>query len=369
MKRRDLILTGAGGGLALLLSQAIQIQPKQEKKKANGLLIGGYYNGPDFKMDIENRTSEDVDAQIKFLKLESPGVTTLYVDFAAHSICQNPVEKNMMASISKWGLRGGIFDVRSNQFTHQLRSPENTRFFGHALFSADGKYLFASAAQNKTHIGYILVIEPETGNVVDAISSGGLAPHDFFFVDQDHIIIANSGYSVQDPSGSGNLALVNLKEKKVIAQYEAPYAAHLAQLSPNDIAVGTILPSSSNGDLFCVNTQTKSFHSFSKSSSYKTEFDLGEKLSLVVAGTNVVATTTAKGRMLILWNQQTNEITSKTFDRGVKGLVIQDNQLFISNDKGFVYSIEIQNDGRSFGQEKIIAQNFSTSSHMRLFES
>ena len=92
-------------------------------------------------------------------------------------------------------------------------SPKGSHFYGHGLFSPDGKLLYATENAFETGNGIIGIYDVASGfKRVGAFSSGGIDPHDMVLMaDRKTLCVANGGILTHPDSGRQKLNLDTMK--------------------------------------------------------------------------------------------------------------------------------------------------------------
>ncbi|TYL47706.1 DUF1513 domain-containing protein [Marinomonas sp. IMCC 4694] len=86
-----------------------------------------------------------------------------------------------------------FFDVSSHQRIQRIEPQHEHHFYGHALFTKNGKALITQENHYPTGQGKIVVRDWPSGQVVATFSSNGIGPHEAIFLNQHVLVIANGG--------------------------------------------------------------------------------------------------------------------------------------------------------------------------------
>ena len=105
------------------------------------------------------------------------------------------------------------FDLKKQTEPLLFSSPEGSHFYGHGLFSPDGKMLYATENEFETGAGMIGIYDVASGfKRVGAFSSGGIDPHDMVLMaDGKTLCVANGGILTHPDSGRQKLNLDTMK--------------------------------------------------------------------------------------------------------------------------------------------------------------
>lgn len=127
----------------------------------------------------------------------------------------------------------------------RIQAPAGRHFCGHGVFSADGRWLFASGTDHDRGGGVILVFDAaDRYRLVDELPSHGIGPHQIAWWSKDVLAVANGGIQIHPDFGRAglnldrmqpNLALVAAPSGRLLSRCEPPAALH--QLSIRHLAV------------------------------------------------------------------------------------------------------------------------------------
>lgn len=121
-------------------------------------------------------------------------VSQIAVDQRGHDAIRSPSGRTAVMISRRPGTVLSSFDLLENRLSHQVHSAEGRHFYGHMLFSADGKYLFVPENDYANTRGLISVRDASTFEVLNEFSSAGLGPHQLGWLsDQKALVVANGG--------------------------------------------------------------------------------------------------------------------------------------------------------------------------------
>ncbi|ETX09805.1 hypothetical protein MUS1_05655 [Marinomonas ushuaiensis DSM 15871] len=86
-----------------------------------------------------------------------------------------------------------FFDVSSHQKIQRIEPTQDHHFYGHALFTSDGKRLITQENHYPTGQGKIFIREWPSGNILNIFNSNGIGPHESVFLSDKVLVIANGG--------------------------------------------------------------------------------------------------------------------------------------------------------------------------------
>lgn len=145
-----------------------------------------------------------------------------------------------------------VFNVQNRRVLHNLTTPKHHHFYGHGIFSTDGRLLFTTENDFKNTRGIIGVWDVKDNyRRVGTFNSFGLGPHDIALMpDGRTLVIANGGIETHPDSGrrklnipdmEPSLVLIDAKDGRLLSQHSLPRELH--KLSIRHLAVnqaGTI---------------------------------------------------------------------------------------------------------------------------------
>ena len=111
------------------------------------------------------------------------------------------------------GIFAVAFDPKKQTEPLLFSSPEGSHFYGHGLFSPNGKLLYATENAYETGAGMIGIYDVASGfKRVGAFPSGGIDPHDVVLMgDGKTLCVANGGILTHPDSGRQKLNLETMK--------------------------------------------------------------------------------------------------------------------------------------------------------------
>lgn len=115
--------------------------------------------------------------------------------FRGHGLAQYPLNPDQVVMVGRRPGRQAMFaDSRTGDVIQTFYCASNRYFCGHACFNQDGRWLYCSQADSKTHQGSIAVFDSQTGQLVAEWPSHGIEPHELVFDQLTHeLVIANGG--------------------------------------------------------------------------------------------------------------------------------------------------------------------------------
>ena len=117
------------------------------------------------------------------------------IDLRAHASVAHPVRSNLAAIVSR--RPGNLLyeiDLAGGALRPVAQSADNRHFYGHGVYSPDGRYLYTTENDFERGAGVVGVRDAETFVRVREISSHGIGPHELAWLgDGRTLVIANGG--------------------------------------------------------------------------------------------------------------------------------------------------------------------------------
>jgi hypothetical protein len=147
------------------------------------------------------------------------------------------------ASLLKYSLKGELLA--------ELKPLENQHFEGHAIFSSDEQYLYATASDYQQGKGKLLKLNSHDLSLVEGYDSAGIGPHELVWQSNNLIAIANTGVLTHPDSGrdilninniQSNVVLFNTINTRIEHEWRVPQrglsARHLDRMDSGDLVIG-----------------------------------------------------------------------------------------------------------------------------------
>ena len=131
-----------------------------------------------------------------------------------------------------------FFDVSTGQRITRIEPSKEHHFYGHALFSRDGKRLITQENHYPSGQGKIFIRQWPSGDIIQSFNSEGIGPHESVLWGDNILVIANGGLMTHPDEDrkilnldtmKPNVTYLNLDNGKVLNQSEN--SADLHQLS------------------------------------------------------------------------------------------------------------------------------------------
>lgn len=154
-----------------------------------------------------------VSGRICVVDAKSGDVDFIQTPFYGHTVDQNPLHPEQAVSLQKWGTMGALFNLKTKSTINFIHAINSYMFFGHGLFSPDGKS-FICAEQNINEKGGQLVVRsvPDM-KVIGQMSAYGDDPHECHSFDGGKtIMVANN----RNPDGVGSVTWIDPISGKLV---------------------------------------------------------------------------------------------------------------------------------------------------------
>lgn len=156
-------------------------------------------------------------------------MSVIQLPLYGHVPIQSKINPNLCVTVEKLGVRAAEIDFIAKKMTREFKTAEGNRFYGHAVYSNDGKFLFTSEMNDRLNRGEIVVRDASSLKVVTELPSHGLFPHDLQMAkDGKSLIVVNQGETSPAPRGlasagevrppSTNLSWIDFSSGKLLKQ-------------------------------------------------------------------------------------------------------------------------------------------------------
>lgn len=150
-----------------------------------------------------------------------------------HAAAAHPHQAEVVAFARRPGTFAQVIDCASGSVKAELHSPEGRHFYGHGVFTADGKLLLTPENDYEAGEGRIAVWDRARGyQRVGDFSSGGVGPHDMLRLPgTDMFVIANGGIDTHPESGRTALNLATMRANLALVSADGELL-EITQLAP-----------------------------------------------------------------------------------------------------------------------------------------
>ena len=130
-----------------------------------------------------------------------------------HAIAVSPVTQDAVAIARRPGRYLIVIDTRTGQIRHTLESHAGRHFYGHGVFSQDGRWFYTTENDFTSGQGVIGVWDAQRDyQLVDTFLSYGIGPHELIMLsDGQTLAVANGGIQTHPDTGRAKLSLEQMR--------------------------------------------------------------------------------------------------------------------------------------------------------------
>jgi hypothetical protein len=311
--------------------------------------------------------------QVLALNPHSKEKIAIDVPFFGHEVVTHPQHPSTAFSSIKWGKHAAILDFKLKKMLSLIESPSETRFFGHAAFSDDGKTLYASCHNDKAARGEIIVYGSSDLKIKDRWPTGGRFPHQIL-VHKDQLIVLNQ-FGI-DSTGRPHSKLSHLNIHTGLIESAAfskhPGLAHFAfDGSRDEYWLGGFLSGQmgKKGDSLLENLKRDKPDVVDLPSVDKLKIQ-GELLSLQVSPMNpeLLALTVSDAQFLAIYDLQKKLfIAQHKLDSKAKGICFSTTEsdlLYVNEDSGKLSTLRLNKSGSAWSLKVLSQVALGNGSHL-----
>jgi uncharacterized protein len=247
-----------------------------------------------------------------------------------HDATTRPATSEIVVFARRPGNWFAVIDAAKGELLQTIISDKTRHFYGHGVFTLDGRLLYATENDTVTGAGILGIYDASNGyRRLGEISSRGIGPHDIAFLpDGKTLVIANGGLRTLPESGrevlnpddiKPNVAFIEAAHDRTLAALELdkPYRAlsirHMAiaedrtvafgcqyQGNPNDLPplVGTV---SADGKIALLDMPEEELLGMAN---YVGSISLDQS-------EHIIAATSPQGGSVALWNRKSGEFLTR----------------------------------------------------------
>ncbi|MBW4709948.1 DUF1513 domain-containing protein [Roseobacter sp. YSTF-M11] len=157
-----------------------------------------------------------------------------------HAAAAHPDRAEAVAFARRPGTFAILLDCATGRIVRRMQAPEGRHFYGHGVFSRDGRTLFTTENDITSGDGRIGIWDAAAGyRRVGEIPSNGIGPHEIIRLPEtDTLVIANGGIHTHPDSGRDKLNLETMRPNLTVLDVhggvqdtaELPAALHMNSL-------------------------------------------------------------------------------------------------------------------------------------------
>lgn len=164
-----------------------------------------------------------------------------------HGVCLSPDHKHAAVFARRPGDFMWVLDLNKRSIVHKISSSEDRHYYGHGVFSHDGKHLYASENDFENAEGKIGVYAVEQGFIkIYEFSSYGIGPHEIGLLSDGQTLVAANGGIRTHPdmpraklniaTMRPNLAYIDVATGEMLRRFEPPQEWHQLSIRHIDVS-------------------------------------------------------------------------------------------------------------------------------------
>jgi hypothetical protein len=180
------------------------------------------------------------------LDAEGKQLSKLALPARAHQVTSNPQATTLAIAARRPGTYLMIVNALSGALIQEIHPEAGHHFYGHSVYSADGRFLFTSENHIESGEGRIFVRDTtQNYKVARSFPSYGIGPHEIkIHPDNLSLVVANGGIHTHPDSGraklnldtmSPSLAYISIETGELLEERKLPSNLHQASIRHIDI--------------------------------------------------------------------------------------------------------------------------------------
>jgi hypothetical protein len=151
-----------------------------------------------------------------------------------HDIATSPVGDDIAVFARRPGDWTAIISRRTREVRTLIRSPEGRHFYGHGLYSADGRLLYATENHLEQGVGVLGVYDANDGyRRIGEQPTHGVGPHDVAYLpDGKTLLVANGGVRTDPSSGREILNRASMEPSLAVFDAATGSLRHKIEFGP-----------------------------------------------------------------------------------------------------------------------------------------
>ena len=135
-------------------------------------------------------------------------------DFIPHEIIIHPEDKYTVYCFERDGVNACTINLRTLSVVQKFQCTDDHQFSGHAVFSKDNKFIYTIETDQNSQQGKINIRDAATFESVRLLPTLGLSPHDCQLLEQDILVVSNTGQS-ESKFHRPSLVYIDMKSEKL----------------------------------------------------------------------------------------------------------------------------------------------------------
>ncbi|MCL9775853.1 DUF1513 domain-containing protein [Vibrio methylphosphonaticus] len=335
--KRNLMRVGAMGVIApTWLVGCSTASPLGVKKGPAPRLIGGSIrqNG-EFDVVIAANGSDPVH------QLPLPG--------RGHGVAIHPHQPLAVMFGRRPGTYAMIFNVQTGRMESLLLASKQRHYYGHGVFSSDGRWLYATEGERSSSRGIIGVYDTQQGyKKVEEFTGFGLGPHEIIVMENGTLVVGVGGVhtdgrtplnlTTMKPSLAYLSASGELLEQVTLADHRKSIR-HLAHDGDEVVLTGQQYRGEADSyvPLVALHKRGQPMQELGGDPEDWARFN--HYVASIAATKQHIVATSPRGNCYGIWDKETRNLLQINVLPDASGVVVKDDQFFISSGAGKVVKI------------------------------
>ncbi len=275
-------------------------------------------------------------------------ISQLPIPERGHGVAISPKQNHAVVFARRPGNFFIVFDYMTGQQLKMMVKGNNRHFYGHGVYSLDGRYLYATEGKSDTSEGVIGVYDVEQNYAkVEEFSGFGIGPHEVIIMPSGDLAIGVGGVhtdgrtpknldtmkpSLTYLSATGQiLDQVGLPDKKLSIRHLAHDGAETVLCGQQYRGEPDEYPS-----LLAMHTKGGEFVSLNAEPEQWSRFN--HYIASIAASEEWILATSPRGNCYGIWSKETRELVELSYLADASGVVLLADEFRLSSGAGGVIS-------------------------------
>ena len=244
-------------------------------------------------------------------------------------------------------------DFSQGQIVKQFQSQGDSHFYGHGVFSKDGRYMYTTENLYDKNQGVVVVRDAKTYQVLDRFDSGGIGPHELVLMpDGKTLAVANGGIQTHPEQPrkklnldtmQPNLAYIDIASTKVLDSYQP--SDHQLSLRHLDVAADgeVIIGAQYQGHNSAIRPLLFAHQGQDNLQAFDADeqqwYNMQQYTASVLVNNNQIFVSCPRGSHLSFWDRQSKTFSHKQKFKDVSGLTQSKQTVLASSGRGVLKQI------------------------------
>lgn len=179
---------------------------------AQGQSLGVIVGGTSY---VDARTGK-LHGTLDLMDLDRNELARIPLDFLAHGFTVHPQKPHLAAVFEKRGPGAALVDLSACKLLGYIRTRHQREFYGHGLWSSDGRIVYAVETALDTHAGLMVVRDANGFAELDTFPTYGENPHDCLFVDGGKTLVVTNGGGDLGSSHVPSVTYVDVASRRLL---------------------------------------------------------------------------------------------------------------------------------------------------------